>query len=293
MVRLPFAQILEALNGSVIVTDLSGLDTANGPRIIFVNTFFCDLMGYTKEDMIGQSLHCLSGPNTDKNTLRTINQALYHKESIEAELLNYSKEGEPHWLSIAISPIFDKNGNLQYFAALQHDISKRKTLEYQATQKCFTDPLTHLYNRTLFFERAPEIIAAMQRYQEPFGLLIIDINHFKQLNHNEGYEAGDKALCHVAKACKTIFRKSDLICRYGGNKFAIIVERNENSESLSKKAKQLEGQIKHATQSNISVSIGGTVSKLYEDSIEDVLKRAEKALYKIKSTQDKNAFYIH
>lgn len=290
MTDLPYDIIMEEMNSIVIITDATEPEDPERANIVFVNKCFTELMGYSKEEILGQTITCLNGPQTDTETLKKLYDAQLNGEPIQVELLRYTKKGKEIWLNVACSPIYNKQGKLCYFVSTEYELAPQ---DNPSVEPSFIDPLTQLYNRTLFYKRAPEIMHAMQRYQEPFGLLILDIDHFKELNAIEGHVAGDDALCEVAKSCQQIFRRSDLICRYGGDKFAIIVERNQNTESLFKKAKQLDTQIKLSTDNKLSVNIGGTISKLFEDSMEDVMKRAEQALYESKRKKGKTSLHIH
>ena len=113
----------------VLVTDASNIDGPNGPKIIYVNDAFVKLTGYTKEEAIGQTPRMLQGPKTNKTTLKRIRNSLIKREPLRVELYNYSKSGDGYWLDFSIVPLFDKDGNLQYFAAIERNITQQQLLK--------------------------------------------------------------------------------------------------------------------------------------------------------------------
>ncbi|WP_131795879.1 PAS domain-containing protein [Fluoribacter gormanii] len=127
--KIPFKSVLDQTDDVVIITEVEPLDEPFGPKIIYVNKAFTTLTGYTQEEALGKTPRILQGDKTDKNTLKQIRIALERKESIHVELLNYAKDGTEYWLDFTIIPIKDGKGDIQYFAAIERDITERKKLE--------------------------------------------------------------------------------------------------------------------------------------------------------------------
>lgn len=119
---------IERLNDIVMITEASPLD-APGPRIIYVNSAFEKVTGYSREEVTGKSPRLLQGPETDRETLDKVKTALQNHESVHVELVNYSKSGKPHWLEMDIVPVVDSNGNVPYFASIQRDVTERRSTE--------------------------------------------------------------------------------------------------------------------------------------------------------------------
>lgn len=127
--RIPFKSVVDQTDDIVIITDVDPIDEPYGPRIIYVNQSFTNLTGYTQEEAIGKTPRILQGDKTDKNTLKRIRLALEKQEPIHVELLNYAKDQSEYWLDFTIVPIKDHRGYVKYFAAIEHDITKRKKME--------------------------------------------------------------------------------------------------------------------------------------------------------------------
>lgn len=280
-----FKKIIDGINDIVIITDVYPIDAPDGPRILYVNQRFTEVTGYTAQEVIGKTPRLLHGPKTNRDTLDAIKEALKNKTPIRVELLNYTKSSEHYWVALSISHIENPDTKKSYFVSIQQDITKQKQLEIERSQTFCLDPLTGLHSRHEFFERGEELIHSMRRYNDLFGLLLLNFDNFKQVNIKHGYREGDNALCQIADLCKLIFRKSDFICRFDGDEFIILVDRVEELDDLRRKAELLCDKIKVISNELVTVSIGGTLAKLSDTSLEDILTRAEYALHESKKGQ--------
>ncbi len=117
------SQVASKTNSTVIITDSEG-------KIEWANEAFTEISGYTLEEATGkQPGELLQGPNTDPATLKIVTDRLKAQQSVSVEILNYHKGGSPYWISMAIDPVFDENGKLERFIAIENDITERKEAE--------------------------------------------------------------------------------------------------------------------------------------------------------------------
>lgn len=152
-----------------------------------------------------------------------------------------------------------------------------------------TDQLTGVYNRRYFEDIARKEIDRCIRYQQTFSLLLIDLDHFKNINDHFGHHIGDEVLIHVTSICQRQLRSTDTLCRIGGEEFAIILPSTEASDALqiAERIRESVNQAnipvdEHQTNITMSISIGVTKYKRHDMAISDTLIRADKALYRVK-----------
>ncbi len=148
------------------------------------------------------------------------------------------------------------------------------------------DGMTQLANRACFDEKLTEMIRLRERYEESFSLLMIDVDNFKEINDSHGHQGGDRVLKGVAYKIRATLRKTDFVARFGGDEFAAILLK-VTAESAAVIAGKLCEQIRESrflldgVEVRTSLSIG-VAEVLAGDSEEDLLKRADTALYRVK-----------
>lgn len=121
-----YRQIIENTADAIIVTKAFPLDGPEGPEILFVNSAFEDITGYSREEVIGKTPRILQGPETKPETLHKIKKALKNNEPVEAEMTNYRKDGEKFYSWMAIHPVQSESGEEQYFFCIKRDITEQK-----------------------------------------------------------------------------------------------------------------------------------------------------------------------
>ncbi|EAT11976.1 diguanylate cyclase [Bermanella marisrubri] len=149
-----------------------------------------------------------------------------------------------------------------------------------------TDPLTGLYNRRFFFEQAQRELERVQRNETDASFIILDIDHFKKVNDEYGHLVGDDVLEGLAKLFKETFRKVDLCCRFGGEEFVICLPDTDTEGALlvaERTRKKVEELSFNTEKGPLHVTISLGVSSANENTtLEDMLKRADDALYQAK-----------
>lgn len=271
-------KLINKTNDMVIITRAEPIDAPYGPEIVWVNDAFLNVTKYTINEVVGKTPRILQGEETSKATLLQIKNAIKEQKDINVELLNYDKYKVPYWINFSVIYIHDNQGKLCYLGAIERDITDIKNLNLKLSEKVITDPLTQAFNRESFYASGYEALKHFKQYNETLGLLFFDIDNFKSFNDTYGHIAGDKLLKSVAQGAQKLVRKMDKVFRYGGDEFAIIFS-GINLQTLQMKAEELTTAL---AKQQISISVGGTLSKHSDSNIEEIVERADFGLYKIK-----------
>ena len=154
------------------------------------------------------------------------------------------------------------------------------------------DQLTGIYNRHYLIEAAQHKIARATRHKQPLSLLMLDIDHFKAVNDTYGHSKGDEVLQEVSQALKTQNRTEDVVARFGGEEFIILLDQCD-SDSAEQKSQYLRKTIEELNPSGIKITISIGIAQLNPigDSFDDLLKRADLAVYQAKD-QGRNCVVV-
>ena len=178
--------------------------------------------------------------------------------------------------------------------ALKVQVQKlRKTVERIESEKkdlaskIGKDPLTSALNRMAFKEHLEDELERFRRYQRTFSVIMMDIDHFKQINDTYGHTIGDHCLVEIVRKTQDVLRRNDLFARYGGEEFAIILPECSKSQgsTVAEKVRQVVDEAEFTAgkkRFSVTVSLGVTESRIGDKSTEDLIDRADRALYRAK-----------
>jgi diguanylate cyclase (GGDEF)-like protein/PAS domain S-box-containing protein len=194
-------------------------------RLMAANDAFCQMIGYTREEVLGRLTTTFTFPDdlgiTEENHRRLtsgeIEQARYVKRYLH-------KDGRVIVVEVSKSPALDESGNTLYFVVSQRDITEERALTSQLSHQALHDPLTGLANRALFEDRLSQAYARIVR-QGGFGaVLLLDLDDFKGVNDAYGHLVGDQLLVGIARRLELVTRSTDTLCRFGGDEFLYLAE---------------------------------------------------------------------
>ncbi len=167
-------------------------------------------------------------------------------------------------------------------ARLLVEVDRRLVAEQQLRRLATTDDLTGLNNRRHFVERARDAIAVARRYGQWCSLAIIDIDRFKQVNDERGHQAGDRALVTLAAVLKANLRASDVAGRFGGDEFVALMPLTDPEAARAAAERMRRAVHEDAAATGLTVSIGVASTRGERASLEELMARADQALYEAK-----------
>ncbi len=257
--------------------------------ILRVNPAFTRITGYTSEDVVGLTPAILS---FEFEQYQKIISVLDADGSWHDEVSLQRKSGNTFHAWLTITCVKDRNGTTTHHVAMFQDITDRKEAEEKIRSLAFYDPLTNLPNRRLLLDRIQQAIANTSRSGQYGALLFIDIDNFKMLNDSRGHDIGDQLLVEMAKRLQSCVRQGDSVARLGGDEFVLMIqgideaEMMEQVEVITRKVLGILGQpcLLGGREYHGSSSIGVAPFSGHDVSVDELVRRADLAMYQAKAT---------
>ncbi len=260
-------------------------------HILAVNDAFCEMVGFTREELLGRD----STPFTYPDDIGVTEDTHHRVLSGQANNLRYvkrylRKDGRVIDVEVSRSPARDADGNILYFVFSERDITEERKLTAQLSHQALHDSITGLANRTLMEEQITKSRARIKRHDGYNALFLLDLDDFKGVNDTQGHLVGDQLLAAVARRLESVTRPSDTLCRFGGDEFLYLAEGLVSTadvkgiarrllEALDEPFRILDFTIKQ--RASAGVVVWGTADA---DDI-DLLQNADVALYEAKRRQ--------
>jgi len=198
-----------------------------------------------------------------------------------------SNEDEERGLDIGATDFIRKPLSAKIIQARISNILNLRAAHKELQRLASTDPLTGAFNRRYFLETGNAELHRSRRYEQPFTVLMLDIDHFKAVNDTYGHGIGDDALKETVRVIQSLLRGEDTLGRLGGEEFAVIFPQtiDAGASFVAERIRKSISEIVIETSQGpltFTMSIGVTASDAEDDSIEDILNRADGALYQAK-----------
>jgi len=274
---------------SILNSSAIGILVVTKNRIITeVNNKLAEMFGYTKEDMVGKSVHMI---HLDEDKGREFGEQFWAKTSktktVKCEYPLKKKDGSVVLCELSGTAI--NSDNLwQGVVWAVVDISERKQTEQELLFYANHDFLTQICNRRFFVSRLTEEMSRSRRYKRPISLLMFDVDNFKKINDTYGHVAGDCVLKWLCSEIARALRENDIFGRIGGEEFGIILPETDDAGALN-----LAERIRAFIESNffstneiklqITLSIGVTMLR-FDECCDLFFKRCDDALIMAKSS---------
>lgn len=277
---LVLADLFNVLPDAIVVVDGAGL-------IVFANTAVSGLLDYSADELIGQSLNCLI-PESYRKAHESHFANFYERgkpTSMGARplLSALHKSGREAAVSISIANL-DLDGE-RYSVAIMRDGGEIQSEITQATVQAETDMLTGIGNRL----RLSRAIQSARATSSPFGLLFLDLKKFKPFNDNHGHEVGDQVLQIVAQRLQAQIRSDDLVARFGGDEFVVMLDGLNEIELLEQRAARIARSLTKPFHIGdlscaVGVNIGGAMYPQDSETEDGLLKVADQKMFRAKQS---------
>ncbi len=293
VVRLNLEQRFQKLT-SELPGALFQIEVPDGapPRAVYLSRGVTRLTGYAHAKHVADPtfFDSLIVDDDRDDYLKSLTAAARTLTHWETEFRIRSKDGEERWLRISASP--QRAGNALVWYGYLSDVSSRKRQEMEIAELAYMDPLTKLPNRRMFLKRMMEETGVRGEDAGHGVLLFIDLDNFKTLNDTHGHDVGDAYLVQVAERLRQCAGEKDTVARIGGDEFVVLLgEPQAEHMHATRDAIAIGNRILAALQMQFtldevvhlgSASIGVVVFARQERRVDDILKRADLAMYQAK-----------
>jgi diguanylate cyclase (GGDEF)-like protein/PAS domain S-box-containing protein len=250
--------------------------------LTYINRASLTVYGLEPETMLQRHLHEFRSPDHPPIDKEAIEELLQGKDQVQFETVHLDSESKPHFLSFSAKTHKDKNGKVIRISGTARDITEQKAFQHQLSYHAEHDSLSGLFNRNYFQQELDRTVARVARNGSACALFYFDLDQFRYINDTIGHPAGDRLLVEVAALLSSHVREGDLLARFGGDEFTLllynidkrdVLRAAENFRALCDDYKFIE----EGKQFNITCSIGAAMIDPSVGTAEEALSHADLA----------------
>jgi diguanylate cyclase (GGDEF)-like protein/PAS domain S-box-containing protein len=284
------------LNDMVLIARAAdGEDDAQ--PVTFVNDAFLRRTGYARDEIVGRSMRVLRGPDTDHAVVTRIMDAMAAGQPCKAELMSYTKSGEPYWVEIEMVTFARPGQPASHWVVVGRDVTERRAAAEAIHRLAFYDVLTGLPNRRLLMERLETLVAQARSGGALGAVLYLDLDNFKDVNDAHGHATGDALLGHAAARLTAAVGPRDTVARIGGDEFVVLLDGRHGDPAAARRAAlaltdtiraalaaplQIGGRPLHITAS-MGVALPARADLRADTGAHELLREADTAMYHAKA----------
>ena len=277
-------------------------------RVVYESPSVSLLTGYTLDERMGRSGFELVHPDDLPMVKQTLSHVLTHAGSVRnAQFRSVKKDGTVRWTEGSAINLLDEP-SVQAIVINYRDITDRKKaevalksankmlngrvaeverLQSELREQALRDPLTGLYNRRYLSATMERELSRAKREKKPISVIVMDIDHFKKINDNFGHQVGDQFLIEISNRIASHARSSDITCRYGGEEFLLVMP-GATMKTAMKRAEAIRRECADVQITNgkkqlkVTLSLGVATFPKHGTGAEEIVIKADKAMYKAK-----------
>ncbi|GEM_PF-3142397 len=276
-----YRTVLENVAEGYFEVDLAG-------NFTFFNNNVAECFGYPPDELLGMNNRDYTSEETGKELFNDFHRIYLTEEPLK--LKDYeiiTKEGERKVVQLSAHLMKDDYGNPTGFQGVARDVTLIRKAERDLHWMAFYDKLTGLPNRELFKERFKQAQSSTTRHQKKLGLFFIDMDGLKDINDSMGHIAGDELIICIANRLSSIVREKDSLARFSGDEFIFLAQEIDDlndAQSVGQRIRQalIEPCFIQGRQIHPEASIGFSIYPDYAEDLEELLRQADIAMYKVK-----------
>ena len=282
-----------AMNSAINAMFITGRDGS----IVWFNDALMTFSGYSSEELMNANPRLFASGEHDVAFWHGMWSALQQGKAWRGDVMNHRRDGSLYSVVQNVTPLFDDQGVLTHFLAVQQDVSEKKELEREIEYLAYHDVLTGLPNRVLFYDRMQQAITQAIRDKTQFALLFVDLDGFKYVNDTQGHAGGDCVLQIVADRLRASVRDGDTVARLSGDEFTVLLRDVSDVTGLKRVASDIIERISQPcevfeSRASVTASVGISLYPEHAQGVEKLMIYADEAMYRAKQS-GKNTYQFY
>ena len=271
------ATVFEAGSDGILISDAR-------QRVVSVNSAFIRMTGYHREELIGLPVHDMQISST---ATRARDQALRESGKWSGELAWRRRNGDSKALDSSVVAVRDASGEVAFHIHVCTDTAELRYAQARIRHLAYFDSLTGLPNRTHMRGQFAQALAAARHGAQSLAVVFFDLDNFKEINDTAGHSVGDDVICAVAQRLSESIREVDVLCRFGGDEFLLLLPNTDTAaaEIMARRLMERICQPVEVEGRMLDIAASAGISVFPDDAVdaENLVREADTALFRAKA----------